>query len=83
MHQLVQSALDAANQGDKMKAFELIQRALSTNPRDVDALFVLANLAEDPTHKRQALNRILSVEPTHKAAREMMLQMDRAEIIEL
>jgi hypothetical protein len=80
MHQLVQSALEAANQGDKRKAFELIQQALHTNPRDVDALFALANLAEEPTHKRQTLNRILSVEPTHKAAREMMLQMDRAEI---
>ena len=63
-----------------MKAFELIQQALHTNPRDVDALFVLANLSEEPTHKRQALNRILTVEPTNKAAREMMLQMDRAEI---
>jgi hypothetical protein len=80
MHQLVESALNAANQGDKMKAFELIQQALQINPSDVEALFVLAKLAEEPTHKRQALNRILSVEPTNKAAREMMLQMDRAEI---
>lgn len=80
MNNLTQSAIEAASKGDKKEALELIQQALSTNPNDIDALLTLASFVDEPTRKRQVLNRILSVEPTHKAAREMLLEMDRAEM---
>lgn len=80
MHHLVQSAIDALNRGDKNRAVEFINQTLSVNPNDVDALLTLATLTEEPTRKRQLLNRILSLEPTHKAARETLLEMDRAEM---
>jgi hypothetical protein len=80
MHNLSQSALDAASQGDKNKARELIQQALSTNPNDIAALLAFASVVDEPTRKRQILNRVLSLEPTHKAARQTLLELDRAEM---
>ena len=79
MDQLIQSAQDAANKGDKKRAADLIQQALDANPNDIDALLVLATLA-DERQKRRVLNRVFSLDPTSKAAREMSLEMDRAEI---
>jgi hypothetical protein len=80
MNNLTQSALDAVSKGDRKEALDLLQRALGNNPNDIDALLALASFVDEPTGKRQVLNRILSVEPTHKAAREMLLDMDRAEM---
>jgi hypothetical protein len=80
MHTLIQLAIDAANQGDKKKALEFFKQALSTNPNDIDALLAFASFVDEPTRKRQILNRILSLEPTHKVARETLLEMDRAEM---
>ncbi len=80
MQPLVQSAIQAIQRGERRAALDLIQQALSLDPNDIDALLTLASLVEEPTRKRQVLNRILSVEPTHKAARETLLEMDRAEM---
>ncbi len=80
MQPLVQSAIQAIQRGDKRTALDLLQQALSLDPKDIDALLTLAPLVEEPTRKRQVLNRILSVEPTHKVARETLLEMDRAEM---
>lgn len=80
MQNLVQSAIDAANQGNKNKAIDFLKQALNNNPKDIDALLVLAAIVNEPTRKRQVLNRILSLAPTNKDAREMLLEMDRAEM---
>lgn len=80
MQNLIQSAMEAAREGNKNKALELIQEALSTNPNDIEALLAFASFVDEPTRKRQILNRILSLEPTHKATRETLLEMDRAEM---
>src|SRR5215217_278570 len=80
MQTLVQSAIDAIQRGDKRTALDLLQQALALDPKDIDALLTLAPLVEEPTRKRQVLNRILSVEPTHKVARATLLEMDRAEM---
>lgn len=80
MSELVQSAVEAAKQGDKRKALEFIKQALNSNPNDIDALLMLATMVDESTRKRQVLNRVLSLDATNKAAREMMLEMDRAEI---
>ena len=80
MHPLVQSATAALKQGDKNKAGELIEQALHANPNDIEALLILATIVDQSPLKRQILNRVLSLDATNKAAREMMLEMDRAEI---
>jgi hypothetical protein len=78
MQPLVQSAIDAIHQGDKPKAIELIRQVLSTTPNDVDAWLVLATVLDDPQRKRQCLNRVLTIDPTNKLARDELLEMDRA-----
>ena len=80
MDPVVQSALEAANQGDKAKALDIVKQALSTNPNEIDALLALATFVDEPARKRQVLNRVLSLDPTNKTARETMLELDRAEI---
>lgn len=80
MNELIQSAMEAASRGDKNTALGLINQACDVNPNDTDALLVLATLVDEPTRKRQILNRVFSLDPTNKAAREMLLEMDRAEI---
>jgi len=78
MHQFVQSAIEAANQGDKNKATDFIKQVLASNPNDVDAWLVLASIIDEPKRKRQCLNRVLALDPTNQIAREEMLKMDRA-----
>ena len=80
MDPLVQSALEAANQGEKPKAAELVKQVLSANSNDMDAWLVLATIVDDPQRKRQCLNHVLSLDATNKTAREMLLEMDRAEL---
>jgi hypothetical protein len=78
MHQFVQSAIDAANQGDKNKAMNFLKEVISANPKDADAWLVLAAIMDEPERKRQCLNRVLSLDPTNKLAREELLEMDRS-----
>jgi len=78
MHQLIQSAIDAAHQGDKNKAMGFIKEVLSANPNAVDAWLVLAAIVDEPQRKRQCLNRVLTLDPANQIAREELLDMDRA-----
>ena len=78
MHQFVQSAIEAANQGDKNKAIDFIKQVLSANPNDVDAWLVLAAVVDEPERKRQCLKRVLTLDPVNQLAREELLEMDRA-----
>ena len=80
MPQSIQPVTEAIQRGEKHKAIELIKQALSVDPNDIDMLLVLATLVEEPSRKRQVLNRILSLESTNQAARGMLLEMDRLEM---
>lgn len=80
MHQSVQSALEAAKQGDNNKALGLLKQFLNANPNDADAWLVLAAVVDDPARKRQCLKRVLTLDPVNRAAREELLEMDRAEM---
>ena len=78
MNQFVQSAIEAAKQGDKNKAIGFLKQVLNANPNDVDAWLVLAAVMDDPERKRQCLNRVLTLDPVNAMAREELLEMDRA-----
>lgn len=80
MDSIIEAARDAAQRGDKSKATDLLKQALENNPNNIDALLVLASLADENTQKRKVLNRVLSLDPANKEARQMSLEMDRAEI---
>ncbi|MBI5953092.1 MAG: hypothetical protein HY865_15655 [Chloroflexi bacterium] len=78
MNQFVNSALASIKQGDKNKAIELLKQAIASSQNDVDAWLVLSALMDHPERKRQCLNRVLTLEPANRIAREEMLKLDRA-----
>lgn len=80
MNQFVQSAIEAAKQGDNNKALAFLKQVLNANPNDVDAWLVLAAVVDDPQRKRQCLNRVLKLDPVNQVAREELMEMDRAEM---
>lgn len=80
MHQFVQSAIEAAKQGDNAKALAFLKQVLNANPNDVDAWLVLAAVVDDPQRKRQCLKRVLTLDPVNMVAREELEDMDRAEM---
>ena len=70
---------------NQRRAAKRIQQALRRNPYDTEALLQLAYRLgtldkPDLPRKRQVLHRILNLEPAHKQARQMLLEMDRAAI---
>jgi hypothetical protein len=78
MHQFVESAIEAINQGDKNKALDLLKQVLTANPNDVDAWLVLTTLVDDPERKRQCIDRVLAVDPLNQLARAELFELDRA-----
>lgn len=76
----VQSAIETARRGEANKAVEILRQILNEHPDDIDAWLMLATLVEEPTRKRQVLNRVLSLDATNQIARDMMLEMDREEM---
>jgi hypothetical protein len=67
------------------KTTKHIQRALWKDPYDIDSLLQLASMLgtlpePDLDQKRKILHRILYLEPAHKTARQMLLDIDRAQI---
>src|SRR5687768_4693646 len=80
MPQPTQPVNEAIQRGEIQQALELIKQALSSDPYDIEMLLILATLVEEPTRKRQVLNRVLSRGPANKTARDMLLEMDRAEL---
>ena len=77
MHKLIESAIEAANHGDKNKAMAFLKQVLTANPKDTEAMLVLAGLVDDPDHKRHVLNRLLTVDPVNLLARDELLKLDR------
>jgi hypothetical protein len=79
MHASIQPITDAIRRGDNAKAMQLIKQALRVNPNDTDVLLVLAAIVKEATRKRHVLNHILAVAPAHKAAQDMLLEMERTQ----
>jgi hypothetical protein len=74
--------MNAVNPLTQLIAAKRMQQTLRKNANDIGALVTLAAfLKDDPELKRKTLNRILSLDPVNKPARDMLLEMDRAEII--
>ncbi|MBK9924073.1 MAG: hypothetical protein IPP66_02170 [Anaerolineales bacterium] len=77
MDQLIQAAMDAARQGNKKQATEYLRQVLMANPNDLEATLLLGSLVDEPDRKRQIYNRVLSLDPVNKVAREELLKLDR------
>jgi hypothetical protein len=70
-----------ANSFSQLILAKRVQQKLKTNPDDVDSLVILASLVKnDPALKRKLVDRVLTLEPTNKIARTMLLELDQAEM---
>src|SRR6266511_3409152 len=77
--------MNAVDSIKKLNEAKRVQQTLRKDPDNIAALLELATLAgtlkePDDERKRTILNRVLSLDPINKAAREMLLEMDRAEM---
>ena len=77
MHPLVQSAIQAVQNGDKNGARKFLLQVLTSNPSDTEAMLVLAGISDQPDQKRQILNRVLMLEPQNQRARVEKLKLDQ------
>ena len=77
--------MDAATPIDKFNAAKRVQQRLRKDPNDIEALLQLAAVlgalkTPDVKEKRKVLQRVLSLEPANRQARQMLFEMDRAAI---
>ncbi|MEM6335550.1 MAG: tetratricopeptide repeat protein, partial [Bacteroidota bacterium] len=65
--------------GDRSGARMHLERALDADPEDTTSLYNLAGLhamESRPTEAREALNRLLVLEPNHPDARRLMASIE-------
>jgi tetratricopeptide (TPR) repeat protein len=55
--------------GDRHGALEALNRILQTNPRDIDAWFLLIDVVEDPAQKADCYRQILKIDPDNEFAK--------------
>ncbi|HUS13987.1 MAG TPA: TlpA disulfide reductase family protein [Chloroflexia bacterium] len=68
-HESREQGIAAAQRGDRAAAQVALLAALTADAEDVEAWFWLAGIQSDPQLARQALNRVLALEPSHAGAR--------------
>lgn len=62
--------------GEREEALRLYRQALAVQPEDKNAWMELAALVEDADEKRQALERVLALDPFHEEARAALARLD-------
>ncbi len=75
-YNLLKSARAATVAGDRDEAERLLRQAVEINPDDKDAWWLLAALIDDPGEKRQAVQRVLTLDPFHEEAKAAMARLD-------
>lgn len=73
---LSKAARAAAIAGDRAEAARLYRQALDIQPDDRNAWMDLAGLLDDPAEKRQAIERVLSLDPFNEDAKAVLARLD-------
>ena len=68
-HRNLQSAYQLMEQGQKKEAAALVREVLAQDKNNANAWWLMALLLEDEDKKVRAIERVLSINPEHKAAR--------------
>lgn len=79
-YNLIKSARAAAVAGDRAEATRLLRQAIEINPDDKSAWKLLAAFVDDPAEKRQAVQRILVLDPFDEEAKDALARMDGAPV---
>lgn len=67
---MLNQAIAAARSGDRQEAYKLLQALVALEPGNAQAWLWLAGVAENPAERRVALERVLSLDPTHARAQQ-------------
>jgi len=59
-------------QGDRKVAYQMVRAALMKDPTSIDAWLWLSKLVDDTPRQRECLERVLSLDPQNKTAREAL-----------
>jgi len=71
----LQQAITAARAGNTDEARELVDSLVAENPENPHALFLRGMLAGSEEEQLEYLNRVLEIDPDHKAANRRMAQI--------
>lgn len=71
----LQSAYKLMEQGQKKDAAQLVREVLAQDKNNANAWWLMAMLLEDETKKVRAIERVLAINPDHKAARAKINQL--------
>jgi hypothetical protein len=74
--QLLREATELAREGDKAGARRLVKQILNKDDTNVKAWMLLYRVSEDRSEKRQALTRILELDPGNVRAQEALDKLD-------
>jgi hypothetical protein len=77
---LVQKTVDLRNEGRLEDSRNLVMDYLREEPQNIEALYLLTDLLEDPKDKINVLDQILSINPNNRDAHEKIkqIQLDTA-----
>jgi tetratricopeptide (TPR) repeat protein len=75
----LQQAIAAARAGKTSEAKELAERLVEENPENPHALFLLGMLVDSREEQREYMQKVLEIDPDHKAANKRMAQLGPAE----
>lgn len=71
-NQLLEQALEAARDGDRVTARKLIEQVLAADAKNVKAWMLLYRISEDLDEKRRALKKVLEIAPDNMRAQEAL-----------
>jgi hypothetical protein len=71
----ISAAAQAFKRGDRDSAYQLVRTALLSDPTSVDAWLWLSKLVDEPARQRECLERVLSLDPQNKIARDRLEQL--------
>ncbi|MGD2049169.1 MAG: hypothetical protein PVH03_06720 [Chloroflexota bacterium] len=75
----LQQAIAAARAGNTSEAKAIAEQLVEENPDNPHALFLLGMLAGSQEEQREYMNKVLELDPDHKAANKRMAQLGPAE----
>ncbi|TVR21390.1 MAG: hypothetical protein EA396_08250 [Anaerolineaceae bacterium] len=83
LREMLKQAVQAAKEGDRAAALELVDEVLKSDPENVQAMLLLVRLVRDEEQKRDVLGAILSIEPDNERARALLRKLDgEPEVVE-
>jgi hypothetical protein len=74
-------AIQAAQQGDRERAYQLMRQVLVENPSYVPAWVWMSRLVDDTKQQRECLERALALDPSYAPAREGLENLRLREIL--